>query len=290
MVSLLREAKRVLAREGIRLRKGWGQNFLIDKKILEEIVSTASLKGNDIVLEIGPGGGALTKELAKKAKQIVAIEIDPLLVNLLKEELEEYPNVTIIQGDILKFDLSSLLTDYQPLTTKIKVVANLPYYITSPLFSHLLKEKEKIGFMVIMVQKEVGERILAQPGSKAYGLLTIFLNYHTEAEFIAHVPRRSFLPPPKVEGMVLKLKVLERPRIEVESEDLFFKITRIAFTKRRKMLVNALSMGLGLEKKKAESLLLMAEIDPKRRPETLSLQEFGRLSDVFEDHYSMTGN
>ena len=279
------ESRNTLARYGIRLRKSWGQNLLVDKEILEKIIGAAKLKENETVLEIGPGVGALTRKLAERVGRVIAVEIDPLLVKLLKEELKEYNNITIIQADILKHNLKSLLpTTYYPLPTRLKVVANLPYYITSPILLHLLEEKEKVESMVIMVQREVGGRILAAPGGREYGLLTIAVQYHTEPCLVTYVPKASFSPQPRVEGIVLGLKVLNKPRVKVKNEDIFFKTARAAFAKRRKMLINSLSMGIGLEKKKIEALLLEAGIDPKRRAETLSLQEFAQLSDVFANY------
>lgn len=282
MTSLERETRSILRGYGIRPRKRWGQNLLVDERILEEIIEAAALKEGDTVLEIGPGIGTLTRRLIDNAGRVIAIEIDPLLVKLLKEELKDYDNIDIIQADILKLNLSSLFTNYQLPVTMIKVVANLPYYITSPTLLHLLEEKDGIESMVIMVQKEVAERILARPAGKEYGPLTIALQYHTEPELVTYVPRTSFWPQPKVEGAVLRLKVLAKPRVEVRSEEVFFKIVRAAFSKRRKMLINGLSMGLGLEKRGIESHLAAAGIDPARRPETLSLQEFARLSDLLQ--------
>jgi 16S rRNA (adenine1518-N6/adenine1519-N6)-dimethyltransferase len=280
--SLLRETRRTLTRYGIRLRKRWGQNLLVDEGILEKIVEAANLKEGDTVLEIGPGIGTLTKRLARKAEKVITVEIDSLLVKLLKEELKEYNNIEIIEADILNLDLSSLFTSYQLPVTKIKVVTNLPYYITSPLLLHLLEEKERIASMVIMLQREVGERILGRPGGKEYGLLSIAIQYHTEPEFITYVPKASFSPQPKVEGVVLRLIVLRDSRVKIRDEGLFFKIVRAAFGKRRKTLLNALSMGgLGLKKEEINSFLLEAGIDPKRRAETLSLEDFARLSNLF---------
>lgn len=204
---------------------------------------------------------------------MIAVEVDPVLIKLLKEELKEYNNITIVQGDILKFDLSSLLP------TKIKVVANLPYYITTPVIIYLLDERECLETMIVMIQKEVGERILASPGGRDYGSLSILVQYYAIPQLITHVSSSSFIPRPRVDSSVIKLEVLREPRVKVNDEKLFFRVVRGAFGKRRKMLPNALSAA-SFDKEKIVDLLNQMGLDPRQRGETLNLEEFAELSNL----------
>ncbi|MBU0567275.1 16S rRNA (adenine(1518)-N(6)/adenine(1519)-N(6))-dimethyltransferase RsmA [bacterium] len=275
-MNLLNQTKQTLRKYGLRLRKGLGQNLLIDDDVLEKIVEAASLTKDDIVLEIGPGLGVLTKRLASLASKVIAVEIDSALVGLLGRELRDCKNVEIIEADILKTDLSKLLPPSSP---KLKVVANLPYYITTPVIIHLLEKRDLIESMIIMIQKEVGERIIASPGGKDYGSLSILVQYYAIPELITPVASSSFIPRPKVDSSVIKLKVADAPRVKVDDEKLFFRVVRGAFGKRRKMLPNALS-GAGFDKEKVVDLLNQMGLDPKQRGETLSIQEFAALSNL----------
>ena len=275
-ISLLNQTKQTLRKYGLRLRKGLGQNLLIDDDILEKIVKAASLAKDDLVLEIGPGLGVLTKRLASLASKVIAVEVDPALVRLLGRELRDYKNVEIIEADILKTDLSNLLPPSSP---KLKVVANLPYYITTPVIIRLLEKRDLLENMIIMIQKEVGERILASPGGKDYGSLSILVQYYAIPELITPVSSSSFIPRPKVDSSVIKLKIADAPRVKVDDEKLFFRVVRGAFGKRRKMLPNALSAG-GFDKEKIVDLLNQMGLDPKQRGETLSIQEFAALSNL----------
>ncbi|MBU1615549.1 16S rRNA (adenine(1518)-N(6)/adenine(1519)-N(6))-dimethyltransferase RsmA [bacterium] len=275
-MNLLNQTKQTLRKYGLRLRKGLGQNLLIDDDVLEKIVEAASLTKDDIVLEIGPGLGVLTKRLASLASKVIAVEIDSALVGLLGRELRDCKNVEIIEADILKTDLSKLLPPSSP---KLKVVANLPYYITTPVIIHLLEKRDLIESMIIMIQKEVGERIIASPGGKDYGSLSILVQYYAIPELITPVASSSFIPRPKVDSSVIKLKVADAPRVKVDDEKLFFRVVRGAFGKRRKMLPNALS-GAGFDKEKVVDLLNRMGLNPKQRGETLSIQEFAALSNL----------
>jgi len=275
-MNLLNQTKQTLRKYGLRLRKGLGQNLLIDDDVLEKIVEAASLTKDDLVLEIGPGLGVLTKRLASLASKVIAVEIDSALVGLLGRELRDCKNVEIIEADILKTDLSKLLPPSSP---KLKVVANLPYYITTPVIIHLLEKRDLIESMIIMIQKEVGERIIASPGGKDYGSLSILVQYYAIPELVTPVFSSSFIPRPKVDSSVIKLKVADAPRVKVDDEKLFFRVVRGAFGKRRKMLPNALS-GAGFDKEKVVDLLNQMGLDPKQRGETLSIQEFAALSNL----------
>ncbi len=282
-MALPKITKEFLREHGIRIKKGLGQNFLIDEKILNRIVEVAHLNKEDMVIEIGPGIGTLTKRLAEKVKKVLAIEFDEHLVRLLKETLRSYPNVEIIQGDILKTDLRKLaITDYRSPITKLKVVANLPYYITTPIIIHLLKAREILSNIVVMVQREVGRRMVAKPRTKDYGALSLLVQYYTKPQIVVKVPRSAFLPSPEVDSCVVNLEVLKKPAVEVKDEELFFKVVRAAFEQRRKALKNALSRtrDLRLSKKKVLEILEKADIGPLRRGETLSLEEFARLSNL----------
>ncbi|MBU4310491.1 16S rRNA (adenine(1518)-N(6)/adenine(1519)-N(6))-dimethyltransferase RsmA [bacterium] len=297
-MALPKITKEFLREHGIRIKKRLGQNFLIDEGILNKIVEIADLSKNDIVIEIGPGIGTLTKKLAEKAKKVLAIEIDENLVKLLKEILKSYSNVEIIQADILKINLKKLVTrlpsypvirfkkqaDWQTgrLADKVKVVANLPYYITTPIIIHLLRAREILSNIVVMVQKEVGRRMVANPRTKDYGALSLLVQYYTKPQITIKVPRNAFLPEPEVDSCVVNLEVREKPAVEVKDEELFFKVVRAAFEQRRKTLKNALSRArdLDLSKKKVLEILEKADIKSLRRGETLSLEEFARLSNL----------
>lgn len=297
-ITLPKITKEFLREHGIRIKKRLGQNFLIDEGILNRIVEVANLNKKDIVIEIGPGMGTLTKKLAAKVKKVLAIEIDENLVKLLKETLKSYSNVEIIQADILKINLKRLVTQLSSypviqlkeqanrqtgkLANKVKVVANLPYYITTPIIIHLLKTRKNLSNIVIMVQKEVGRRMVARPRTKDYGALSLLVQYYTKPQITVKVPRNAFLPEPEVDSCVVNLDVREKPAVEVKDEELFFRVVRAAFEQRRKTLKNALSQtrDLKLSKEKVLEILEKADIKPLRRGETLSLEEFARLSNL----------
>lgn len=273
--------RRILREYGVRLKKRLGQNFLHDKETLSTIVKAAHLSKDDLVIEIGAGIGILTQRLAPLAEKVVAIELDNRLGAILRDRLANLNNVKVIQADILKVDVERVV-DIQSRAVAIKVVANLPYYITTPIIMHLLKQKSIIRLLVIMVQKEVAERIVAKPGTKQYGALSIACQYHCEVELIAGVPKRAFFPQPKVDSALIRMTVLKKPKVEVEDEDFFFSLVRGSFGQRRKMLENALlgSNNLGLGREKLRPLLKQAGIDGRRRAEALSIEEFAQLSNV----------
>ena len=264
----------ILKSFGLRASKRLGQNFLINAGIVQGIVRAAEIAEGDRVLEIGPGIGTLTQGLAEAGAEVTAVELDKKLPAVLAETLKGYDNVRIVPGDILKTDIRALMGD-EP----FKVAANLPYYITTPILLTLLEQKLPITHIVTMVQKEVAERMTAPPGGKDYGALSVAVQYYTRPEIVLDVPPSSFLPPPEVDSVVISCRVLPEPSVRVADEKLFFRVVRTAFGQRRKTVGNALK-GLGFSREAAEAAFMAAEIDPSRRGETLSLAEFGRLSDA----------
>lgn len=268
--------KHILKRFNIHMSKKLGQNFLIDPNIVQDIVYAAAIEPGETVLEVGPGIGTLTQGLAEAKARVVAVELDSRLPEVLAHTLEGYDNVTVVNGDILKVDISEL-TGGQP----FKVVANLPYYITTPIIMTLLERRLPVTRLVTMVQKEVALRMAAQPGGKDYGSLSVAVQYYTEPEIVAEVPPQSFIPSPAVDSVVICCKVRSQPAVAVNDEKLFFRVVKAAFSQRRKTLQNALkTMGVG--KEIIAAALDKSGIDGGRRGETLSLSEFADLTNSIE--------
>lgn len=282
--SLLTQTRRQLHRVGLRARKGLGQHFLIDESVLELIVAAAQLSRTDIVLEIGPGLGILTRELAQQAGQVVAIELDDQLATILKESLASFPNVTIINKDILKIDPQVLLKELVPVvgaSASYKVVANLPYYITSPVLRHFLEASVKPRMIVVMVQKEVADEIVAKPGRLS--LLAISVQLYGAPAIIADVPAHCFYPAPAVDSAILKVTLYPQPAVAVPDKESFFRLVRAGFSAARKQIANSLGQGLGLPKAEVLSRLDRANIAPQRRAETLTLEEWAHLWQIFTE-------
>jgi len=282
--SLLVQTRRLLRQSNLRARKGLGQHFLIDGEVLKLITSAAKLTPADVILEIGPGLGILTKELARQAGWVMAIELDNKLAAILEQTLASLDNVTIINEDILKIDPAALLlkTRLPPATNShlsYKVVANLPYYITSPILRHFLEASVKPQIMVIMVQKEVAEAIVAEPGQMS--VLSISVQFYGEPSIVSYVPAHCFYPAPEVDSAILRVDPYPQPAVAVTNESSFFELVRAGFTAARKQLANSLAQGLGLSKAEVLSLLAEAHIVPQRRAETLTLDEWARLWQVF---------
>lgn len=280
--------KAILEKYGFSFKKSLGQNFLIDTNILKRIVDHAELTKDSGAIEIGPGIGALTEQLAKNSQKVVAIEIDQRLLPILKETLSPYPNVAVIHEDVLKADVQSIMAKEFSGIDDVMVVANLPYYVTTPIIMKLLEEHLPIRGIVCMLQKEVAERISAKPGTKDYGSLSIAVQYYTEAETVMIVPKTVFVPQPNVDSAVIRLTRRQTPLVVVKDEDFFFRVTRSSFAQRRKTLFNNLQSGLTNGKEKKDLILSVLEevqIDPTRRGETLSIEEFARLSDALYDHF-----
>ncbi|KYG33289.1 16S rRNA (adenine(1518)-N(6)/adenine(1519)-N(6))-dimethyltransferase RsmA [Alkalihalobacillus trypoxylicola] len=273
--------KEILAQYGFQFKKSLGQNFLIDTNILDKIIDSAQITSDTGVIEVGPGIGALTEQIAKKAEKVVSFEIDQRLLPVLEDTLSPYPHVQIIHSDVLKADLTATIQSTFKQDQDIMVVANLPYYVTTPILMKLLEEKLPIRGIVVMIQAEVAERIAAKPGTKEYGSLSIAAQYFAEAEKVMTVPASVFVPRPKVDSAVLRLTIRPKPPVEVRDEEYFFKVFHASFANRRKTILNNLIHNLESKEKKKEieQALAQANIDPKRRGETLSLEEFALLSD-----------
>ena len=280
--SLLIQTRELQRRFRLRARKGLGQHFLVDEEMLGLIISTAQLNPSDVIMEIGPGLGVLTRELAGQADRVIAVELDDKLATILKQTLSSFNNVAIINQDILSISPAALLqeqkTKLPPTVTSpfnYKVVANLPYYITSPVLRHFLEASVKPQLMIVMVQKEVAEEIVAKPGRMS--LLSVSVQFYGEVSIISYVPARCFYPAPKVDSAILRIAPYPQPAIEIANTESFFALVRAGFSASRKQLVNSLAQGLGLPKAEVLSLLEKADIEPRRRAETLSLEEWARL-------------
>jgi 16S rRNA (adenine1518-N6/adenine1519-N6)-dimethyltransferase len=264
-----------LARYGLSPRKKWGQHFLTDSHVLHKILAAAAPGPGDCVLEIGPGLGALTQGLAAKAGHVLAVELDKGLAEVLGGQFINGA-VTIIQGDILKLDLPALLDPYRGMC--LKVVANLPYYITTPVILRLLESGLPFASVTVMVQKEVAQRMTARPGTKDYGSLSLAIRYHADAEIVAYVPVNAFIPRPEVDSAVIKLRVLEEPPVEAD-KDFLFQLIHAAFGQRRKTLVNALfAGGIGESKEYLAGALAACGLRPDIRGEALDITQFARLA------------
>ncbi len=276
----------VLERHGFTFKKSFGQNFLTDTNILQKIVDTAEIDKHVNVIEIGPGIGALTEFLAENAAEVMAFEIDERLMPILADTLQEFENVKIINEDILKSDLQARIKEFSNPELPIKVVANLPYYITTPILMHLIESRIPFSEFVVMMQREVADRISAQPNSKSYGSLSIAVQYYMTAKVAFIVPRTVFVPAPNVDSAILKMTRRDKPAVEVKDEPFFFKVSKASFTHRRKTLWNNLTSCFGKSdeiKTRLEIALNNADLSPNVRGEALDLQEFSRLSDSLYD-------
>jgi 16S rRNA (adenine1518-N6/adenine1519-N6)-dimethyltransferase len=285
-VASPKRTKAIIKKYGLSLKKSLGQNFLIDQNILHNIVKAAHLDTSTGVLEIGPGIGALTEQLAKTAGKVVAVEIDQRLIPVLADVMEPYKHVKVIHGDVLKLDLARIFADEYSGLREISVVANLPYYVTTPIIMKLLEERLPIRHIVVMIQKEVAQRMVAKPGGKEYGSLSIAVQYHCEAEITATVPHTVFIPQPKVDSAVIRLTVRTEPPVTVENEEHFFTVVQASFAQRRKTLFNNLASAFfdKNDKDKLRILLEECDIDPARRGETLSIEEYAKLSNTLLKH------
>jgi 16S rRNA (adenine1518-N6/adenine1519-N6)-dimethyltransferase len=251
-------------------KKHLGQNFLFDPSLLLNIIRSADLSDKDTVLEIGPGPGRLTRLLAERVKKVIAIELDHYLYNRLTEELKDLDNIDLVLGDALKFPYERL--------DRFKVVANIPYYITTPIIFRLIDARKSVQSMTLTIQKEVAARIVAGPGTKDYGVLSIMVQFHAEPELKFVIPKEAFRPVPKVDSAVIHMKLRRKPAVSVQDEAFFKSVVKKAFAQRRKTLSNSLKSF-----KNIKDILIQAGIDPQRRPETLSIEEFGRISDCLTE-------
>ncbi len=286
-VSTPSKTNDLLKKYDIKLKKSLGQNFLVDPNILRNIVAAADLDESKGALEIGPGIGALTQHLADVAGRVVAVEIDQRLFPVLKETLAEYPNVQLIHGDILKIDLEELLKEHFQDMSQVSVVANLPYYVTTPIVMKLLEARLPLEHIVVMVQKEVAERMGAAPGTKQYGSLSVAVQYYCEPKVVAIVPGSVFIPRPDVDSAVIRLTVRSKPPVEVKDELFFFEVMQSCFVQRRKTLWNNMVSKFGKDNKdQLIRALERSNIDPSRRGETLSIAEFACLAEMIQEELS----
>ncbi|MDA8440804.1 MAG: 16S rRNA (adenine(1518)-N(6)/adenine(1519)-N(6))-dimethyltransferase RsmA [Peptococcaceae bacterium] len=273
MESALIYTKRALNSNGLRAKKSLGQNFLVDDGIIQRIIDDSGVRPGDAVLEIGPGIGVLTRALARMDTQLWAVELDDSLFRFLQQQFESNAKVTIMHGDALKLSLETVDLPVE----KVKVIANLPYYITSPLIKHFLAQRQYLDSLTLMVQHEVAKRIVAAPGTKDFGILSVAVQAFCDAQYLFTVPPTAFLPAPKVHSAVIKLKVLEHPRVIREEE--FFATVKAAFAQRRKTMLNALSKGFGCDKQVVSETMQSIGLDPNCRAETLSVTDFVHLAE-----------
>jgi len=274
-MNLREETEFLLKQNGLKANKSLGQNFLINENIIEEIIEKANVNKEDVIIEIGPGLGSLTAKLLENAKKVIAIELDPNMVRLLENRFSLYDNFELIENDVLKVNLKEIINQYE----SIKVVANLPYYITTPIVMKLLEDKLNIESITIMIQKEVAERLIAKPGEKLSGAITYTVYYYCESEKVMEVPPASFIPEPEVTSEVIKLKLRDAEPVKVENLQKMFQIIKIAFMQRRKTLLNALNNGNIINnKQEASEMFNNLNINLNARAEELTLEQFAEIS------------
>ncbi|GAB3055358.1 16S rRNA (adenine(1518)-N(6)/adenine(1519)-N(6))-dimethyltransferase RsmA [Salinicoccus sesuvii] len=279
-IATVGRTKQILSEHGFTFKKSLGQNFLVDLNVIREVLDKANITDRTGIIEVGPGIGSLTEQLAKRARKVVAFEIDQRLVPVLQDTLSPYDNVEVVNADILEADVATTISESLSDCEEVIVVANLPYYITTPILMHFLEQNLPIQRYYVMMQKEVGERISARPNSKAYGSLSIAIDYYTEARVVQNVPKSVFMPPPNVDSIIVEMVRRKKPKVDVEDEPLFFKLTRGAFGQRRKTILNNYSSIFEEGKEKKEALHQMLEkagIDPRRRGESLSIEDFAKI-------------
>lgn len=275
-----RTIKEIADKFGFSFSKGLGQNFLLDETVLDKIVEAAEIDGG--VLEIGPGFGVLTKRLCETGEKVVSVEIDNRLIPVLEYTLDGFDNFKVIEKDIMKTDVRALIEEEFG-GGRVSVAANLPYYITTPIITKLIEDKLPLKNIVVMVQKEVAERIAAEPGGKDYGAISVMCQYYTAPRVVCTVPAGSFYPAPKVDSAVLCMRVLDEPAVKVNDEKMFFKVVKSSFAQRRKTLLNCLSSALGMDKETVAAHISACGIDPGIRGEKLGIEEFATLADEFYD-------
>lgn len=271
-MNLREETEFLLNKYKLKANKNLGQNFLINEQIIDDIVKVANVNEDDLIIEIGPGLGSLTSKLADNAKKVVAIELDQNMIEILKERFSLYKNVEIIHGDIMKVDLKEIIGEEK----NVKIVANLPYYITTPIVMKLLEENLKMKSITVMVQKEVGERFCAIPGGKEYGAITVSINYYSDPKIVLDVPKDNFNPIPEVDSCVVQLK-LKKNHIELKDKKLFFRLIKIAFSQRRKNIGNSLT-GIGMTKQEVKEMLEALSLDINLRAENLSINQYAQIA------------
>ncbi len=279
-IATFKRTKEIVEKNGFSLKKNFGQNFLIDSHVISKIINSADIKDDELVIEIGPGIGSLTEELLARAKKVVCVEIDKTLIPILEENFKDYDNLLIINEDILKVDLKKVIEENGFKTAKI--VANLPYYITTPIIMDTLEKGYPITSITVMIQKEVAYRMNATPSTKDYGALSIVVNYFADTYLVANVPPNCFMPRPNVDSAVIRITKLEKPRVIPKNEEMFFKLVKAGFSMRRKTLVNCMfNMGeIDKTKVELENILESIGINPKIRGEALSIDDYVLISDT----------
>lgn len=281
MRNSLEDTKFILKKYHIQANKKLGQNFLINDEVINGIVEASNIQKDDLVIEIGPGLGTLTSELLEHAGKVIAIELDENMIPILNDRFKLYDNFKLLNEDVLKVDLNKLISENMGGLSKAKVVANLPYYITTPIIMKLLEDKLNIESITVMVQKEVADRITAKPGDKLSGSITYSVDYYAEAEKIVFVDKSSFIPEPEVDSEVIKLQIREEPKVHVENEELFFKVIKASFMQRRKTLLNGLSnSGIIKDKERLKEILQKLGLSIDIRGEKLTIEEFAELANL----------
>ena len=271
--------KEIKEQYGFKTAKSLGQNFLTDKGIIDKIIEGSEIGSGDLIIEIGPGMGVLTWEAARLAKKVIAVEIDRNLIPILEKNLSEYENVEILNQDILKTDLNAIIQrEKEKGFSGVKIIGNLPYYITTPILMKLLEEHVDAESITVMMQKEVADRLRSAPGRKTYGAISVAVQYYCETEEIVRAPREAFLPRPNVDSSVLRLKIRKEKPVELLDQEIFFSCVKAGFGQRRKTLLNALTGAEGMTKEEVFQVLQASAIDGNRRAETLNLEEFARLA------------
>lgn len=285
-MDLIRETKFIMNKYNITASKSLGQNFLVDSEVVLGIVDSAKVSKEDLIIEIGPGLGTLTSVLLERAGKVVCIELDKRMVNIISDRFALYGNFEVINEDVLKVPLNSIIEENlrDNNLKRAKVVANLPYYITTPIIMKLLEDRLNLTSITVMVQKEVAERLTESPGGKESGAITYSINYFADSEIVINVPNTSFIPAPEVNSSVIKLTLLNEPRVKVIDEQILFKVIKVAFMQKRKTLVNSLCNGRILEnKEKVEEMLRKLNIDLKIRAEKLTLEQFAEIADYVKN-------
>lgn len=281
MKKLLEETKTIMKKYGIKANKDLGQNFLINNEVVENIINSSEVSEEDLIIEIGPGLGTLTKELLKKAGKVICIELDKKMIKILKERFISYSNLEIINDDVLKVNLKELINKYKGHDNikKVKIVANLPYYITTPIIMKLLEDKLDIESITVMIQKEVADRLIDIPGGKYTGAITYTIFYYCESEKIMEVPSDAFIPEPDVTSEVIKMKLRNKPAVEIENPKVMFMIIKSAFMQRRKTLLNALTnTQVFASKQEGLKILKKLNLDENVRAENLSIQDYANIA------------
>lgn len=282
-MNLEQETKFILKKYNAQANKSYGQNFLIDQNVVDEILEKAEVNSEDLIIEIGPGLGSLTAPLLGRAGKVICIELDPKMVSILKDRFALYENFELINEDVLKVNLNKIIEENCQFKSA-KVVANLPYYITTPIIMKLLEDKLNLKSITVMVQKEVADRLADRPGGKDVGSITYSINYYTDPEIVINVPKNCFIPSPKVDSAVINLNILKEPKIKVLDEELFFKVVKFAFLQKRKTLMNSLSNSGLVSKEFIERMLNDLGVDLRIRAEQLTLEQFGEIADYIRNN------